>query len=195
MSKEIRFIGRTRARSHALQLLFQAESRSMRVADIINAHYLITEGPLEEFARTLALGADAVRDKLDALIADTATNWNVTRLLSVDRNIIRLALFEMLHVDDVDVAVTINEFVILAKAYGTDDSAAFVNGVLGQVARRLSAGEDIAHIYGIVPPQSAENASVAANTDEDASDASGASGAYASADKHMDVDDMLGLSD
>ncbi len=192
MSKEIRFIGRTRARSHALQLLFQAESRSMRVADIINAHYLITEGPLEEFARTLALGADAVRDKLDALIADTATNWNVTRLLSVDRNIIRLALFEMLHVDDVDVAVTINEFVILAKAYGTDDSAAFVNGVLGQVARRLSAGEDIAHIYGIVSPQSAENASAAANTDEDASDASGV---YASADKHMDVDDMLGLSD
>ena len=192
MSKEIRFIGRTRARSHALQLLFQAESRSMRVADIINAHYLITEGPLEEFARTLALGADAVRDKLDALIADTATNWNVTRLLSVDRNIIRLALFEMLHVDDVDVAVTINEFVILAKAYGTDDSAAFVNGVLGQVARRLSAGEDIAHIYGIVSPQSADNASVAANTDEDASDASGV---YASADKPMDVDDMLGLSD
>lgn len=192
MSKEIRFIGRTRARSHALQLLFQAESRSMRVADIINAHYLITEGPLEEFARTLALGADAVRDKLDALIADTATNWNVTRLLSVDRNIIRLALFEMLHVDDVDVAVTINEFVILAKAYGTDDSAAFVNGVLGQVARRLSAGEDIAHIYGIVSPQSAENASVAASTDEDVS---GASGAYASTDKPMDVDDMLGLSD
>lgn len=192
MSKEIRFIGRTRARSHALQLLFQAESRSMRVADIINAHYLITEGPLEEFARTLALGADAVRDKLDALIADTATNWNVTRLLSVDRNIIRLALFEMLHVDDVDVAVTINEFVILAKAYGTDDSAAFVNGVLGQVARRLSAGEDIAHIYGIVSPQSAENASGAASTDEDAS---GASGAYASTDKPMDVDDMLGLSD
>ncbi len=192
MSKEIRFIGRTRARSHALQLLFQAESRSMRVADIINAHYLITEGPLEEFARTLALGADAVRDKLDALIADTATNWNVTRLLSVDRNIIRLALFEMLHVDDVDVAVTINEFVILAKAYGTDDSAAFVNGVLGQVARRLSAGEDIAHIYGIVSPQSAENASGAASTNEDAS---GASGASASADKLMDVDDMLGLSD
>lgn len=192
MSKEIRFIGRTRARSHALQLLFQAESRSMRVADIINAHYLITEGPLEEFARTLALGADAVRDKLDALIADTATNWNVTRLLSVDRNIIRLALFEMLHVDDVDVAVTINEFVILAKAYGTDDSAAFVNGVLGQVARRLSAGEDIAHIYGIVSPQSAENASVAASTNEDAS---GVSGVSASADKLMDVDDMLGLSD
>lgn len=192
MSKEIRFIGRTRARSHALQLLFQAESRSMRVADIINAHYLITEGPLEEFARTLALGSDAVRDKLDALIADTATNWNVTRLLSVDRNIIRLALFEMLHVDDVDVAVTINEFVILAKAYGTDDSAAFVNGVLGQVARRLSAGEDIAHIYGIVSPQSAENASVAASTNEDAS---GVSGVSASADKLMDVDDMLGLSD
>lgn len=192
MSKEIRFIGRTRARSHALQLLFQAESRSMRVADIINAHYLITEGPLEEFARTLALGADAVRDKLDALIADTATNWNVTRLLSVDRNIIRLALFEMLHVDDVDVAVTINEFVILAKAYGTDDSAAFVNGVLGQVARRLSAGEDIAHIYGIVSPQSADNVSGAASTNEDAS---GVSGVSASADKLMDVDDMLGLSD
>ena len=62
---------------------------------------------------------------------------------AVDRNLLRLALYEMLRVDEVDTAVAIDECVELAKAYGTDESSRFVNGLLGKVARRMEAGEDV----------------------------------------------------
>jgi N utilization substance protein B len=62
---------------------------------------------------------------------------------AVDRNLLRIALYEMIAVDDVDVAVAINECVELAKAYGTEESPRFVNGLLGRVADQLAAGEDL----------------------------------------------------
>ena len=143
MPKKVQFAGRTLARSQALQLMFQAESRNMQVCDVLATNYLLSEGPLDDFGKRLALGADELRDKLDALISRVITNWNLNRLLSVDRNILRLALYEMIKVDDVDIAVTINESVNLAKAYGTDESSHFVNGVLGQVARMMENGHDV----------------------------------------------------
>lgn len=143
MPKKVQFAGRTLARSQALQLMFQAESRNMQVCDVLATNYLLSEGPLDDFGKRLALGADELRDKLDALISRVITNWNLNRLLSVDRNILRLALYEMIKVDDVDIAVTINESVNLAKAYGTDESSHFVNGVLGQVARMMENGRDV----------------------------------------------------
>ena len=115
----------------------------MQVCDVLATNYLLSEGPLDDFGKRLALGADELRDKLDALISRVITNWNLNRLLSVDRNILRLALYEMIKVDDVDIAVTINESVNLAKAYGTDESSHFVNGVLGQVARMMENGHDV----------------------------------------------------
>lgn len=141
--KKVQFAGRTLARSQALQLMFQAESRNMQVCDVLATNYLLSEGPLDDFGKRLALGADELRNKLDALISRVITNWNLNRLLSVDRNILRLALYEMIKVDDVDIAVTINESVNLAKAYGTDESSHFVNGVLGQVARMMENGRDV----------------------------------------------------
>lgn len=141
--KKVQFAGRTLARSQALQLMFQAESRNMQVCDVLATNYLLSEGPLDDFGKRLALGTDELRDKLDALISRVITNWNLNRLLSVDRNILRLALYEMIKVDDVDIAVTINESVNLAKAYGTDESSHFVNGVLGQVARMMENGRDV----------------------------------------------------
>lgn len=141
--KKVQFAGRTLARSQALQLMFQAESRNMQVCDVLATNYLLSEGPLDDFGKRLALGTDELRDKLDALISRVITNWNLNRLLSVDRNILRLALYEMIKVDDVDIAVTINESVNLAKAYGTDESSHFVNGVLGQVARMMENGHDV----------------------------------------------------
>lgn len=143
MPKKVQFAGRTLARSQALQLMFQAESRNMQVCDVLATNYLLSEGPLDDFGKRLALGTDELRDKLDALISRVITNWNLNRLLSVDRNILRLALYEMIKVDDVDIAVTINESVNLAKAYGTDESSHFVNGVLGQVARMMENGHDV----------------------------------------------------
>ena len=91
----------------------------------------------------VALGADEVRPDLDAVISMRARGWSLSRLNAVDRNLLRLALYEMLLVDDVDVPITIDECVELAKAYGTDESSRFVNGVLGRVADDLEAGVDV----------------------------------------------------
>lgn len=137
MSREV-FHGRTRARSQALQLLFQAEATERRVADVLaNGFVLFEDGPLDEYASLLALGADSMRDELDALIGRFSTNWSVDRMPSVDRNLLRVALYEMLKEDAVAVAVTIDESVELAKAFGTDESPRFINGLLGRVAHEI----------------------------------------------------------
>ena len=133
------FGGRTLARSQALQLLFQAEANSRAVIEVLDGEYALSQGPLEDYARRLALGADERRPDLDAVISVRSTGWSLSRMNAVDRNLLRLALYEMLFVDEVDVAVTIDECVELAKAYGTDESSRFVNGILGRVAAALDA--------------------------------------------------------
>lgn len=161
------FSGRTLSRSLALQLLFQAEATGRLVSDVLNDDYTVDQhllnayqrelesrgfepqergelqAEVDEYARQLALGCDAKLHELDAVIGVTSSNWSVSRMPAVDRNLLRLALFEMLEVDSVDTAVAIDECVELAKAYGTDESSRFVNGLLGKVARRLEAGEDV----------------------------------------------------
>lgn len=137
------FGGRTLARSQALQLLFQAEANSRAVLEIVDGDYVLSQGPLDDYARRLALGADEMRPDLDAVIAMRSTGWSLGRLNAVDRNLLRLALYEMLCVDEVDLAVTIDECVELAKAYGTDESSRFVNGLLGRVADDLESGVDV----------------------------------------------------
>lgn len=181
MPKKVQFAGRTLARSQALQLMFQAESRNMQVCDVLATNYLLSEGPLDDFGKRLALGADELRDKLDALISRVITNWNLNRLLSVDRNILRLALYEMIKVDDVDIAVTINESVNLAKAYGTDESSHFVNGVLGQVARMMENGRDV------LEDVSTSDESVSMSSDRDSSAAQNTADDHVSAPTTEDV--------
>lgn len=151
----IYFGGRTGARSQALQLLFQAEANGLTVEEVLSGDFTIAieKGnaeaaeienlPLDDFARELALGADARRHDLDAIIASRSVTWTLRRMPSVDRNLLRLALYEMLFVDEVEIPVTINESVELAKAYGTDESSRFVNGLLGRVADDIEAGVDV----------------------------------------------------
>lgn len=144
--------GRSLARSQALQLLFQAEVTSRTVRELLSDNtYALSEGPLEEYAQQLALGADAKRDELDAALEKAAENWSLSRMSATDRNLLRLALYEIKYVDDVDPSVSINECVELAKTYSssdkriavesgadavaTDDSARFVNGILGRIVR------------------------------------------------------------
>lgn len=137
-----KFVGRTLARSQALQLLFQAEATERSVDEILAGPYALSQGPLNEYAESLARGADSMRDELDARIGAASTNWTVSRMPSVDRNLLRLALYEMIAVDEVAIAVSIDESVELAKAYGTDESSRFVNGLLGRIADELDLEDD-----------------------------------------------------
>lgn len=136
-------IGRTLARSQALQLLFQAEANGRTVEEVLADEYALSDGPLDPYAEQLALGADAIRHDLDLVISTRSAAWSVSRMPAVDRNLLRLALYEMLEMEDVAVPVTIDESVKLAKIYGTDESYRFVNGLLGRVSSDIDAGVDV----------------------------------------------------
>ena len=129
--------GRTLARSQALQLLFQAEALGISVDEVLSGDYLISKGPLDPYAETLARGAGENLERIDTALSSVSTNWRLDRMPAVDRNLLRLSVYEMCMLPDdrPDEAVVINEAVEIAKAYGTDDSPRFVNGVLGRIAR------------------------------------------------------------
>jgi N utilization substance protein B len=138
-----RFAGRTLARSQALQLLFQAEASGRDVAAVVADDYLISDGPLDDYGKRLALGAGEMLPVLDEILQSSSTNWSVSRMPAADRCLLRVILYEMLEVPEVAISVSIDESVELAKAYGTDESASFVNGILGGIANRIEAGEDL----------------------------------------------------
>lgn len=128
--------GRTLARSQALQLLFQAEARRLTIDEVLEGDYLITKGPLDPYAEELARGAYAHIEEIDRGLQRVSENWALSRMPGADRNLLRLAVYELrFSPNAIDDAVVINEAVELAKAYGTDDSSSFVNGVLGRVVR------------------------------------------------------------
>jgi transcription antitermination factor NusB len=88
------------------------------------------------FARELVEGTVVRRAEIDAIIGEVAENWEISRMAVVDRNIIRMAIYEMLWRDDVPPKVAINEAIDLAKKYSTKNSSAFVNGILDKVRQR-----------------------------------------------------------
>ena len=126
---------RTRARELALQVLYQLDLRGAEVLDQLD-HILAAsdaEPDVRRFARELILGSWTNRGRLDARIAAAAEHWDIHRMAVVDRNILRLASFELLFAEDVPPKVAINEAIDLAKRYSTTDSGAFVNGILDHI--------------------------------------------------------------
>jgi len=95
------------------------------------------EAEVRHFAEPLIRGTLAHRDELDALISRLAKNWDLHRMASVDRNILRLAVYEMVHREDIPPVVSINEAVDIAKKFSTQDSGKFVNGILDKVRSEL----------------------------------------------------------
>ena len=134
---------RRKARMAALQSLFAGDIKGERGE--ASLEWLNSEYPLQaesmRFAHLLAQGVTDNRPKLDNIIRLYATAWPVEQLPYVDRNILRIALFELLHTPDVPQKTVINEAVELAKMFGSDSSARFVNGVLGSVMAALEIGD------------------------------------------------------
>jgi len=94
------------------------------------------------YGEQLVLGVEAQRDYLDDLICKVARNWKLDRMATIDRNIIRMALYEMLIRDDIPAKVAINEAVELGKRYGDSESGAFVNGILDRIRIDLQVASD-----------------------------------------------------
>jgi len=141
---------RRRAREYALQALFQADIRDVPVLSALNdlwSGLMDGEGIDEtrapeseevEFAQRIVGGVAEKREEIDTLIEASSTNWRLARMPVVDRNILRMAAFELLDCQDIPATVSINEAVELAKKFGTSDSRGFVNGIVDRIARQLN---------------------------------------------------------
>jgi N utilization substance protein B len=110
------------------------------------AHFEPVDDDTKSFAEALVRGAQRERETIDEIIQRTSTNWKLERMARVDRNILRLAVYEILKRADVPLKVTLNEAIELSKKYGSEESSAFVNGILDRIAN--SAG-----LPGQVPKQ------------------------------------------
>ncbi|MCL5950703.1 MAG: transcription antitermination factor NusB [Chloroflexi bacterium] len=134
---------RRQARAIALQALFEIDSvghgKDQVVRRRIEEESLAEEGAT--FATGLVEGVLSYRPELDKIISRHAPEWPVDQLAVVDRNILRIALYELLHVDEVPIKVAVNEAVELAKTFGSDTAPRFVNGVLGAFLTEHPAGE------------------------------------------------------
>ncbi len=117
---------RTDARERALILLYEAESKSIAPSAVLAAQI----SPADELTATLVRGVEAHQAHLDAAIAAHSKGWTLQRMPTIDRNVLRIAAFELMERPDVPVAVVLDEAVELAKRFSTDDSGRFVNGVL-----------------------------------------------------------------
>lgn len=116
-------------------MLYQREVTGKSVSRILDdGSYSTEDGQPDDFCRALATGVEERMDQIDRILGEISEHWSVTRMPLVDKNILRLATFELLYETDVPASVAINEAVELAKVYGGDDSSKFVNGVLGRIA-------------------------------------------------------------
>lgn len=131
---------RSRGREVALQLLFQREHNPKMNRAGIDAFVAerVREEAIRKFCLFLYDGVTTNLPDIDARISASAENWKLSRMPTVDRNILRLGAFELLHMHDTPAAVAFDEAIELARRYGTADSSAFVNGVLDRLRREAN---------------------------------------------------------
>jgi len=132
---------RTRARELALQFLYMLDVQGDAYRDALDA-FLDDEldgkpgaDEAKAYARKLVDGTMAHRPAVDLLLHDAAKNWDLSRMAAIDRNVLRLGCYEMLHEPDVPTKVAINEAIELGKRYSTEQSGAFINGILDRIRK------------------------------------------------------------
>jgi N utilization substance protein B len=129
---------RSKARKQALDILYESDIRSSDPLVILESRSVVEEGPdtrpIREFTKELISGVVANKRKVDELIATYAQGWDMDRLAAVDRNILRLGIYEIVWNDDLPDGIAIDEALTLAKDLSTDDSATFIHGLLGKIS-------------------------------------------------------------
>lgn len=128
---------RSDAREQSLMLLYEAEQRGVLPSTLFEDRGVASA----ELAFALVTGVESHISEIDMFIIENAKGWAIDRMPALDRAILRIAIFELLHRQDTPVAVVIDEAVELAKRFSTDDSGRFVNGVLSAVARTVRSSE------------------------------------------------------
>lgn len=128
---------RRKARELALQILYQMEFSDQKLKVVLEGFWMensVSED-IHEFTIKLAEGTLRNLKEIDALIENCSTNWKLSRMASVDRNLLRQATYELLYLEDIPPSVTMNEAVEIAKKFGTEESSSFINGILDKIAK------------------------------------------------------------
>lgn len=143
------------ARESALQILYSLEGKTTEdlkhvpvdeAVEIFYTHFGNRAATDDEFLHRLVAGTLKECEKFNDLIAKQSEHWKLERMTYVDRNILRLAIYELMYFDDIPNSVTINEAVEIAKHFGTEESGAFINGILDQIWKHLPANPNkLAH--------------------------------------------------
>ncbi|HXW81389.1 MAG TPA: transcription antitermination factor NusB [Acidimicrobiales bacterium] len=130
--------GRRSARERALELLYESDLKGQTVSEVL-AELPV---PPQRYTTELAKGVEDHQGRIDELISKNAIDWSLDRMPVVDRAVLRMASYELGWCDDVPTSVVISEAVELAKAYSTEESGGFVNGLLATIAHELRPDED-----------------------------------------------------
>jgi N utilization substance protein B len=129
---------RSKARKQTLDLLYESDIRGSDLLELLILRDVEEEGsdarPIREYTKALIEGVHTHKRKIDELISTYAQGWDMDRLPAVDRNILRLGIYEILWATDLDDAIVIDEALTLAKDLSTDESAGYIHGVLGRIA-------------------------------------------------------------
>lgn len=130
---------RGKARKRALDVLYASELRSESPIVALDRAIADGEGPTNEYTATLVRGVVENQARIDELLSTYAEGWTIERMPAVDRNVLRLGVFELMYVDDVPDAVAVTEAMALVRELSTDESPSFVNGILGNIQRNKSS--------------------------------------------------------
>ncbi|MBD3413981.1 MAG: transcription antitermination factor NusB [Candidatus Aminicenantes bacterium] len=128
-------MGRRKSRETALQILFQLEFNEDQERQLLDQFFNDQVKDKSDYAQKLVRGVASHKNEIDTLIQSYTKNWRISRMLCIDRNILRLAVYELLFEEDMAAAVAINEAVELAKTFGSTESAKFVNGILDSLSK------------------------------------------------------------
>ena len=124
---------RSKARKRALDVLYESELRGTDATETLAERSAQADPPIGAYAASIIQGVEANRARIDELIDTYAEGWDLNRMPAVDRNVLRIGVFELLGCDDVPDAVAVDEAVALAASLSTDDSPRFVNGILSRL--------------------------------------------------------------
>jgi N utilization substance protein B len=124
---------RSKARKRALDILFEAELRGLPTLELLSERQSVSEVPVQPYAADLVRGVATHSERIDELISWNLVDWTLERMPAVDRNILRIGVYELLWAADVPDGVVISEAVALAQDLSTDNSPSFVNGVLARI--------------------------------------------------------------
>ncbi len=130
---------RSKARKRALDILFASDLRGESPVEALERAIADGEGPTNDYTAVLVRGVAEHQARLDELLSSYSEGWTLDRMPAVDRNVLRLGLWELLHADDVPDAVAVSEAMALVRDLSTDESPQFVNGVLGNLARHKAS--------------------------------------------------------